>query len=121
MESQATQNKFELLRVKSILAILDGDTDFGNLKVDGEDSNIKISMPYLSGPMLCDLSTRFGLPASYRWNGGAQSRWAYLDNLMEYAIKNSRESDLLATLFSKGQFIDRLKGYTPEIIDFAYE
>ena len=74
MESQAIKNKFELLRVKSILAILDGDTDFGNLKIDGEYSNIKISMPYLSGPTLCNLSTRFGLPVSYGWNGVAQSR-----------------------------------------------
>lgn len=120
MGSQATKNKFELLRVKSILAILDGDTGFGNLKIDGKYSNIKISMPYLSGPTLCNLSTRFGLPVSYGWNGVAQSRWAYLDDLMEYAIKNSRESDLLASLFSKDQFIDKLKCYPPEIIDFAY-
>ena len=121
MRANTPQNKFELLRVKSILAILDGDTDFGNLKIDGDDSDIKISMPYLSGPMLCDLSTRFGLPASYGWNGGAQSRWAYLDDLMAYAIKNGRESDLLSLLFSKGQFVDKLRGHTPEIIDVAYE
>ena len=40
---------------------------------------------------------------------------------MEYAKENDRESDLLAMLFSKGQFCDKLKGHTPEIIDFAYE
>ncbi len=101
MSQKTSQSKFELLRVKSILAILDGDTDFGNLEIDGEESDIKISMPYLSGPMLCDLSTRFGLPATYGWNGGAQSRWAYLDDLLEYAIQNGRESDLLAAFFSK--------------------
>lgn len=48
-------SKFELLREKSILAILDGDTDFGTLKINGTDSGIKISMPYLSGPTLCDI------------------------------------------------------------------
>ena len=37
-------NQFELLREKSILAILDGDTDFGTLKINGTDSGIKISI-----------------------------------------------------------------------------
>lgn len=58
-------SKFEMLREKSILAILDGDTDFGMLKINGTDSDIKISMPYLSGPTLCSISNKFGLPVSY--------------------------------------------------------
>jgi hypothetical protein len=77
-------------------------------------------MPYLSGPVLCDISNRFGLPVTYGWNGGAQSRWAYLDDLLEHCIKNNRESDLLAFLFSKGQFVEKLKGHTPEVIESAY-
>ena len=47
---QQKKSKFELLREKSIIAILDGDTDFGPLKISGEESTIKVSMPYLSGP-----------------------------------------------------------------------
>ena len=43
------KSKFELLRSKSIIAILDGDKDFGPLIINGVDSGIKISMPYLSG------------------------------------------------------------------------
>jgi len=113
-------SKFELLREKSILAILDGDTDFGTLIINGTDSGIKISMPYLSGPTLCDISNKFGLPVSYGWNGGAQSRWAYLDNLLEHCIKNNRASDLLSYLFSKGQFIDKLRGNNPDTIEYAY-
>lgn len=113
-------NMFELLREKSILAILDGDADFGEIESTDSNENIKISMPYLSGPILCDISSRFGLPVTYGWNGGAQSRWAYLDDLLAYCIENHRESDLLAFLFSKGQFIDKLKGHTPEEIEFAY-
>ncbi len=113
-------SKFELLREKSILAILDGDTDFGTLKINGEDSGIIISMPYLSGPTLCDISNKFGLPVSYGWNGGAQSRWAYLDDLLEYCIKNNRVSDLLSYLFSKGQFVDKLRGNNPDTIEYAY-
>ena len=113
-------SKFELLREKSILSILDGDTDFGTLSINGADSDIKISMPYLSGPILCDISNKFGLPVTYGWNGGALSRWAYLDDLFEHCIQNKRESDLLAFLFSKGQFVDKLKGQTPEVIEYAY-
>lgn len=114
------KSKFELLREKSILSILDGDVDFGTLEVNGTDSGIKISMPYLSGPSLCDISNKFGLPVTYGWNGGAQSRRAYLDDLLAHCIQNKRESDLLAFLFSKGQFVDKLRGQTPEVIEYAY-
>lgn len=114
------KSKFELLREKSILSILDGDVDFGTLEVNGTDSDIKISMPYLSGPTLCDISNKFGLPVTYGWNGGSQSRWAYLDDLLVHCIQNKRESDLLAFIFSKGQFVDKLRGQTPEVIEYAY-
>ena len=36
------KSKFDLLREKSILSILDGDVDFGTLEVNGTDSGIKI-------------------------------------------------------------------------------
>lgn len=113
-------NKFELLREKSILSILDGDVDFGTLVVNGIGTDIKISMPYLSGPTLCEISNKFVLPVTYGWNGGAQSRWAYLDDLFAHCIENKRESDLLSFLFSKGQFVEKLRGQTPEVIEYAY-
>lgn len=109
-----------MLRDKQILSILDGDVDFGNLEINGIKTDIKISMPYLSGPTLCDISNKFGLPVTYGWNGGALSRWIYLDNLFAYCIQKQKESDLLSFLFSKNQFIDKLKGNTPEDIEFAY-
>lgn len=117
---QHEKSKYELLREKNILAILDGDTDFGFLEINGENSNIKVSMPYLSGPMLCDMSNKFGLSVTYAWNGGAQSRWAYMDDLLAHCIQNGHESDLLSFLFSKGQFTEKLRGQTPETIDYAY-
>lgn len=117
---QHEKSKYELLREKNILAILDSDTDFGFLEINGENSNIKVSMPYLSGPMLCDMSNKFGLPVTYAWNGGAQSRWAYMDDLLAHCIQNGHESDLLSFLFSKGQFTEKLRGQTPETIDYAY-
>ena len=72
---------FSLLRDKTIIAILDGDTKFEDYIFES-GSTIKISMPYLSGPDLCSLSTLFGLPATYSWGGGTLSRWQYLDNLL---------------------------------------
>ena len=123
-------NPFGLLRDKKILAILDGDTELGEeIKSSNIKGNIKNSLPYLSGPQLCELSNRskeraltkgFGLAVSYGWGSGTQSRWSYLDDLLAYCIKNSRASDLLAYLFSKEQFADKLGGYTPEEIDQAY-
>lgn len=99
-----------LLRSKAILAILDGDTQFGEI------DSVTISMPYLSGPKMVDVSQLFGLSATY----GSQSRWVYLDDLMTYCIANNRFSDLLAYLFSKQQFEEKLKGKTPEQIDDIY-
>lgn len=113
-------NKLELLRNKEILAILDGDVKFGKLVINDIDTGIENSMPYLSGPTLCDISTRFGLLASYGWSGGAQSRWAYLDDLLRYCIQNKQVSKLLAFLFSKEQFSNKLRGHSPEIIETAY-
>ena len=45
------KNNYELLRNREIIAILDGNTQIE------EVNDIKIAMPYLSGPKLCELST----------------------------------------------------------------
>lgn len=64
---------FTLLRNKKIIAILDGDTKYGDYEFE-DCTTVKIAMPYLSGSDLCALSTLFGLPVTYSWNGGALSR-----------------------------------------------
>lgn len=115
-----TGNLFELMRNKQIIGILDGDTSFGEIQFDEEDPPIKNSMPYLSGPDLCEISSNFGLAVTYSRNGGAYSRWTYLDDLLKYCIDNNRISDLLGFLFSKSQFIDKLKGEPPAVIDAAH-
>ncbi len=120
MEEQNSDNKFELLRIKSILAILDGDTDFGELNIDDNARKIKIAMPYLSGPKICELSSKFGFSQSYSWNGGAKSRWDYLDTLLKYSIDNGRESELLGLLFSKSQFANTLRGLSSTAIESTY-
>jgi hypothetical protein len=113
----AKENAFELLRNKQIIAILDGDENFGIIFLGDTPVTVKNAMPYLSGPMICDISSTFGLAASYGWKGGAQSRWAYFDDLIKYCIDNDRISELLSYLFSKRQFADMLKGNSPAVID----
>lgn len=110
---------YELLKTKAIYAILDGDTTLGNYDF-GDGTSIPVSMPYLSGPDLCDISSLFGLPKTYSWGGSNLSRWQYLDNLMTFCIKNRRCSDLLAFLFKKEQFSKMLSGRGAHEIDTAY-
>ena len=114
------KSNFELLRSKPILAILDGDTEFGTIQIS-QTKSIRNALPYLSGPMLCEISVKFGLPATYSWGGGTKSRWEYLDNLLAHCISNNRVSDLLGFLFSKEQFAEVLRGYTPDEIDITYQ
>lgn len=114
------KSNFELLRSKPILAILDGDTEFGTIQIS-QTKSIRNALPYLSGPMLCEISVKFGLPATYSWGGGTKSRWEYLDNLLAHCISNNRVSDLLGFLFSKEQFAEILRGYTPDEIDTTYQ
>ena len=111
---------FNLLRSKEIIAILDGDTKYGDYEFE-DCTTVKIAMPYLSGSDLCDLSTLFGLPVTYSWNGGALSRWQYLDNLLEYCIKNNKCSSLLAYMFSLAQFSKVLNGHGATEIKEAHQ
>lgn len=114
-------NLFELLKNKEIIFILDGDTKYNEYEFQ-DGTTAVISMPYLSGPDLCGLSTLFGPPMSYSWGKSAAnlSRWQYLDNLMEHCIKEKRCSDLLAYLFGKEQFSKMLFGHGADEIEAAY-
>jgi len=101
-------NIFELLRQREIIDVLIGDKDFG------EHKGIKIAMPYRSGSDLCSLSTQFGNPKTYSWGGGNLSRWAYMDDLLEYCLSKNKMQQLLSYLFDKGQFESVFK---PSLID----
>lgn len=120
MISQKT-NLYELLKTKEIIAILDGDTKYQEYEFE-DGTTVPVAMPYLSGPDLCGVSTLFGLPMSYSWGKGAAnlSRWQYLDNLIEHCMNENRMSDLLAYLFGKEQFANRLSGHGVDEIETAY-
>ena len=103
------------MRSKNIIEILDGDKDFGEIESDISQKVIQISMPYLSGAGICEISTMFGFSASYGYNGNAKSRWQYFDDLLMNCISNNRMSDLLKFLFSKDRFEYKLKGWKNEL------
>lgn len=107
------------MRTKAIIAVLDGDTESEVIQVSRTKS-IRNALPYLSGPNICGMATKFGLPVAYSWSGGAKSRWEYMDDLLEHCINNNRVSDLLSFLFSKERFTDDLRGCTPSEIETAY-
>lgn len=99
-------NNYSLLKSKNIIAILDGD--FQIEEVDG----IRIAMPYLSGPMLCELSQKFGCYQEYYWGNSSKpnlSRWQYMDNILEYVIKENKVSQLLSYMMAKERFSDTLR------------
>ncbi len=113
------QNNFALLNNKEIINIFIGDTNFGNHTFDGCTNETTIAMPYLNGLTLCNISTLFGLSTTYP-SSGALSRWQYFEALLEFCIKENREHDLLAYLFAKDKFSDRLRGLPSPIIDTAH-
>ena len=104
-------NDFELLKQKEIINILIGDTKYGE--------NEEISMPYLSGPILCEISTIFGFAVDCFET--RHSRWVYLYDLLEYCIKNEKVSDLLLYIFDKKQFKEKFKGMSFTEIEKNYK
>lgn len=118
--NKANTSLYELLKTKEIIAILDGDTKYGKYEFE-DGAEITVSMPYLSGPDLCGLSTLFGLPMTYTWQGVNLSRWQYLDNLLEHCIQKGKCSDLLAYLFAKDKFTKMLSGHGADEIDKSYK
>ena len=104
-------NKYVLLRRKDIISILDGDVTIE------EKESYKVKMPYLSGPKLVELCNQFGLPKTY----GSESRWVYLDELLEHVIKRNRCDELLSYLLMRDKFTDLLVLRSPEEINSAYE
>lgn len=97
---------YDLLRSKDIIAILDGDSQIE--EIDG----IRIAMPYLSGPMLCELSQKFGCYQEYYCGNSSKpnlSRWQYMDNILKYVIKENKVSQLLSYMMEKERFSDSLR------------
>lgn len=117
----AKKSLFSLLLNKDILVILEGDTEYGEYKPEDGGAPIKIKMPYLSGPVICEISSTFGCNQEYSWHGGALSRLEYLSNLIKFCDENGKSSELLTYLFGKNQFIRELRGHTAETIEIVHK
>lgn len=103
---------FNLLKNRNIIDILIGDKQVSD---NG-------SLPYLSGPKLCELCTTFGLPQTYNWSsGGNKSRWEYMTNLVEFLDKKNHVPDLLSYLFDMKNFNNLTYLGDPEKINNAYK
>lgn len=88
---------FSLLINRKIIDVLIGD-----VKLYGE-----FSLPYMSGPELCQVSTTFGLARTYTWgNRGVanKSRWEYMQDLMKHLNTQGRIPDLLSYLMQQDRF-----------------
>lgn len=114
------KNLFKLLMNKKIYKILLGDTKLNSNTFFDNALSPEVSMPPLSGARLCEISSTFGLPKVYNWNGGNPSRIQYLEDLFEHCIVENRCSDLLAYLFSKEQFSKLPALQTPGDTDKIY-
>lgn len=104
--------KYKLLKNKRIVEILDGDETFGDFEFPNTDSyfglpNLKISMPRLSGPEICDIAKMFGSTLEY---AGMKSRWQYMFDLIDYGIKSGRIDSILAYLFDESNFVREANG-----------
>ncbi|MDR2091454.1 MAG: abortive infection family protein [Clostridiales bacterium] len=110
------KSKFELLKDREILNILNGDKDFSQ-----EEGKIRIAMPYLKGCDICKISTHFGDPKSYNWSGGNESRWKLMEALIDYAIKNNKINDVLLYIFSKERFCNIWENMSPQDIEEVYK
>lgn len=88
---------YSLLINRKIIDVLIGDVKFYG----------EFSLPYMSGPELCQVSTTFGLACTYTWgNRGVanKSRWEYMQNLMTYLNPQGRIPELLSYLMRQDRF-----------------
>lgn len=98
--------KYKLLKNKKIVEVLDGDETFGDFERYDTTSNfgvsdLKIAMPRLSGPDICNVAKAFGSTMEYT---GTQSRWQYMFDLIDYGINSERISSIIAYLFDESNF-----------------
>lgn len=114
------ESLYNSLTNKDILAILDGDTKFGNYEFE-DGTKIKIAMPYLSLSDLCSLSSLFGLEVEYSQSGGNKSRWVYLSELIKHCIEEDKCSDLLTYMFRLERFQKTLNGHSVVEINDAHK
>lgn len=91
--------EYEILEDKSILGVLDGDETFGDFEASTID--LKLTMPRLSGPDICNIARMFGATLEY---DGTKFRWQYMLDLINYGISSGKVAVILAYLFDESNF-----------------
>ena len=104
-------NDYDLLNRREIIDILIGDTVLGDNKL------YNVAMPRLSGPKLVQICNDFGLATDY----GSQSRWVYLNDLMNYVNANQRTDEFLRYMFNLDKFTDLIELGSSQEIEEAYK
>lgn len=107
------ESPYKYLNRKDIINILIGARI--DKSVDVEGITIEVTMPYLSGPQICNLSGKLGNPIQYPQDGGGLSRWQYFANLLNFCIKNKKEELLLQELFKLENFNNVLQSCNTKI------
>lgn len=121
-ERAQADKQYLTLAIKDVYCVLMGDTPLGN-----GNAITELKMPYLSGPMLVDISNHFGFPAQY--GQGFPSRWVFMDELFRKCIKAGRAQEFLNYILGSPYFAKHLtdnkatsiQGARKEIIDAAVD
>lgn len=102
-------DKFQLLKTKKIISILDGDEVLGRTEYKQAFGayEIELRLPYLSGRNICDIATEFGKHIDY----GGRSRWEYMYELIDYGIQCQNISTIVAYFFSETNFAEHGEEY----------
>lgn len=88
---------WNLLKDKEIIALLIGD------KPVADELIYQFSMPYMKGLEICELSSKLGLIQRYD-SADKKSRTNYMNDLIEYAIKNNRINSFFKELINLKRF-----------------
>lgn len=113
------ESPYKHLDQRSIINILIGNPL--NASVVVGDNTIEASMPYLTGPQICELSGKLGNPIHYPMNGGAPSRWQFFEKVLDFCIQNKKEELLIQELFNPNKFNKILYDCDTKDIKLAYE
>lgn len=113
------ESPYQYLNRKDIINILIGEKIDKSVVVEGV--TIELTMPYLSGPQICNLSGKLGNPIQYPQGGGGLSRWQYFGNLLNFCIQNKKEEFLLEELFKLENFNNILRNCNTKNIKQTYE
>ena len=89
---------WEVLKKRKVIDLMIGDSIVINDIFD-------YRMPYLTGKKICELSEKIGLKIIYNTKN-AKSRWQYMEELIDFSIRNNKINLLFKELFALKNFED---------------